>query len=126
MTCSPPPPPLSPKTPRPNLVDCCLQGDLALLAQPGKGGVPLGHIIAYQPDHDLQLQFLAAIRQATSDDDYVPFTVVMSRLMEDVSRIADVEEHMEGADQFIPGQDQRWGTPSNPTVIPPEPNTQGS
>ena len=104
-----------------------MQGDLALLAQPGRGGVPLGHIIAYQPDHDLQLQFLAAIRRAATDEDYVPFTVVMSKLLEDLSRIADVEEHLEQADQspFL-AEDQKPGSPSNPTVIPPEPNTQGS
>ncbi|KAK9820752.1 hypothetical protein WJX74_011056 [Apatococcus lobatus] len=96
---------------------CNLIGDLALLAQPGKGGMPLGHIIAYQPDHDLQLQFLAAIRQAATEDDYVPFTVVMSQLYDDLSRIADVEEHLESADQspFL-AEDQKPGSPSNPTV----------
>ncbi|KAK9847002.1 hypothetical protein WJX84_008281 [Apatococcus fuscideae] len=106
---------------------CNLVGDLALLAQPGRGGMPLGHIIAYQPDHDLQLQFLAAIRQASSDDDYVPYNVVMAKMIEDLSRMADVEAHMAEADQSpYLADDQKPGTPQNPTIIPPQPNRQGS
>ena len=39
------------------------QGDLSLLAQPGGVGLPVGHIVAFQPDHRLQARFAAALRE---------------------------------------------------------------
>ena len=38
-----------------------LQGDLALLATGGGGGVPTGHITAWKADHKLHLKFLRAL-----------------------------------------------------------------
>lgn len=44
---------------------------------------------------------------------------VMSKLMEDVGRIADVEEHLGSADQPpFQAEDQMLGSTSNSTIIP--------
>ena len=60
---------------------------MALVAQLGKGHVMLRYIAACQPEHNLQLQLPAAIRQAVSGEGHVPFTAAMSKLIKDVSRI---------------------------------------
>jgi UDP-3-O-acyl-N-acetylglucosamine deacetylase len=38
-----------------------LAGDLALLSQEGQGGLPLGHFVAFNADHALQLKFCTAL-----------------------------------------------------------------
>ena len=48
-----------------------LQGDLALLSGEGSQGLPIGHIVAYNADHALQVKFAQALRAACSKDDYV-------------------------------------------------------
>jgi UDP-3-O-acyl-N-acetylglucosamine deacetylase len=35
-----------------------LVGDLALLNDCGNGGMPVGHVVAYRPTHDLQVGLL--------------------------------------------------------------------
>lgn len=47
------------------------QGDLALLASEGSQGLPIGHIVAHNADHALQVRFAQAIRAAHSENDYV-------------------------------------------------------
>jgi hypothetical protein len=47
-------------------------GDLSLNAAAGNAGLPLGHVVAYKPDHDLALLFIDALRAATADGDWVP------------------------------------------------------
>eukprot|EP00195_Chlamydomonas_chlamydogama_P005783 CAMPEP_0202901626 /NCGR_PEP_ID=MMETSP1392-20130828/14362_1 /ASSEMBLY_ACC=CAM_ASM_000868 /TAXON_ID=225041 /ORGANISM="Chlamydomonas chlamydogama, Strain SAG 11-48b" /LENGTH=544 /DNA_ID=CAMNT_0049588215 /DNA_START=73 /DNA_END=1704 /DNA_ORIENTATION=+ len=49
-----------------------LIGDLSLNAQNGHCGLPIGHIVAYKPNHDLNVHFVRALREAVSDEDYVP------------------------------------------------------
>ena len=49
----------------------CMQGDLALLASKGSRGIPIGHTVAHNADHALQLRFLQALKAAVSDEDYV-------------------------------------------------------
>ena len=57
------PPMLLPHEPaRHKLVD--LIGDLALLAEPGHAGVPVGHIVAYKAGHNLHAKFGKAVKEA--------------------------------------------------------------
>lgn len=42
-----------------------MQGDLALLATDGGGGVPTGHTTAWKADHKLHLKFLRALAAAS-------------------------------------------------------------
>lgn len=42
----------------------CVQGDLSLLATPGGRGLPVGHVVAYQPTHALQAAFVLKVLQA--------------------------------------------------------------
>lgn len=42
---------------------CTPQGDLALLATGGGGGVPNGHVLAYKADHALHAKFLRAMAE---------------------------------------------------------------
>ena len=42
-----------------------VQGDLALLATDGGGGVPTGHTTAWKADHKLHLKFLRALAAAS-------------------------------------------------------------
>lgn len=48
-----------------------MQGDLALLSSDGSQGLPIGHIVAYNADHALHLEFAKALRDACSKKDYV-------------------------------------------------------
>ncbi|GAX81596.1 hypothetical protein CEUSTIGMA_g9024.t1 [Chlamydomonas eustigma] len=48
-----------------------LLGDLALNAKDGHSGIPIGHIVAYKPNHHLNGLFLKALREKTSDVDWV-------------------------------------------------------
>ena len=48
-----------------------MQGDLALLASKGSRGIPIGHTVAHNADHALQLKFLRALQETVSDVDYV-------------------------------------------------------
>ncbi|KAL4433595.1 hypothetical protein ABPG75_000036 [Micractinium tetrahymenae] len=41
-----------------------LLGDLSLLAQPGGRGLPMGHVVAYQPTHALQAAFMQRMAEA--------------------------------------------------------------
>lgn len=47
------------------------QGDLALLAAPGTRGLPIGHITAHNADHTLNLEFMRALRESCTEEDYV-------------------------------------------------------
>ena len=40
-----------------------LIGDLSLNAAPGHCGLPIGHIIAYKPNHDLMAKFVQTLRR---------------------------------------------------------------
>lgn len=51
---------------------CDLVGDLSLLGVGGSAGLPLGHVIAYKPDHGLHVRFLRALKQACRDEDLAP------------------------------------------------------
>ncbi|KAI3434519.1 hypothetical protein D9Q98_002592 [Chlorella vulgaris] len=44
-----------------------LLGDLSLLASPGGRGLPAGHIVAFQPTHRLQAEFVQALQMALVD-----------------------------------------------------------
>lgn len=48
-----------------------LQGDLALLATPGTRGLPIGHIMAHNADHALNIEFAKALRDSCTEDDLV-------------------------------------------------------
>ena len=54
-----------------NWVLTCMQGDLALLASKGSRGIPIGHTVAHNANHALQLRFLQALKAAVSNEDYV-------------------------------------------------------
>ena len=41
----------------------CVQGDLALLSEEGRGGIPQGHVVAFQASRDLHLRFIRALRK---------------------------------------------------------------
>lgn len=43
-----------------------LQGALSLAAQPGHRGLPVGHIVAFNASHDLQLRFVRELVQTCS------------------------------------------------------------
>ena len=52
-----------------------MQADLSLLSENGGGGVPEGHIVAFQPSRELQLRFLRAVLKNSDivdDSDEVP------------------------------------------------------
>lgn len=49
-----------------------LIGDLALNAAPGHSGLPVGHVVAYKPNHELNARFVRALHEATSEADWVP------------------------------------------------------
>ena len=40
-----------------------MQADLSLLSSEGRGGIPRGHITAYQASRGLTLRFLKAVRK---------------------------------------------------------------
>ncbi|KAL4854079.1 putative UDP-3-O-acyl-N-acetylglucosamine deacetylase 5 [Chlorella vulgaris] len=44
-----------------------LLGDLSLLASPGGRGLPAGHIVAFQPTHRLQAEFVQTLQMALVD-----------------------------------------------------------
>ena len=44
-----------------------MQGDLSLLSDGGRGGVPEGHIIAFQASKELHLRFLRAVRKVCGE-----------------------------------------------------------
>ncbi|KAG2451879.1 hypothetical protein HYH02_003654 [Chlamydomonas schloesseri] len=49
-----------------------LIGDLSLLARDGHAGLPLGHVVAYDADHELFAAFVQRLQEVTSDEDWVP------------------------------------------------------
>ncbi|KAG2441679.1 hypothetical protein HXX76_003297 [Chlamydomonas incerta] len=49
-----------------------LIGDLSLLARHGHAGLPLGHVVAYDADHELFAAFVARLRELTGEQDWVP------------------------------------------------------
>jgi len=40
---------------------------MSLLSQDGKGGIPEGHIIAYQASKNLTLKFMRAVRRLSDE-----------------------------------------------------------
>ena len=49
-----------------------MQGDLSLLSAGGNCGLPLGHIVAYQADHALHVQFAKELRDIVTISDMKP------------------------------------------------------
>ncbi|GIL74850.1 hypothetical protein Vretifemale_4715, partial [Volvox reticuliferus] len=78
-----------------------LIGDLSLLARDGHSGLPCGHVVSYDTDHELNAAFVEKLLESTSEEDWVPIRnvagpsvpVELSDLMSDA--IMDPEE--EGA-----------------------------
>ncbi|GLI69505.1 hypothetical protein VaNZ11_014139 [Volvox africanus] len=75
-----------------------LIGDLSLLARDGHSGLPCGHIVSYDTDHELNAAFVEKLLESTTEEDWVPIRnvagpsvpVELSDLMSDV--IMDPEE----------------------------------
>ncbi len=72
-----------------------LLGDLALNATDGHSGIPVGHIVAYKPSHQLATLFVRALRERTSSEDWVPVTGLGD---EDEGEGEEEEEHEEEAE----------------------------
>ena len=49
-----------------------LQGDLALMADKGHAGLPLGHVIAYKADHEMHIEFAKKLKASCGPADVVP------------------------------------------------------
>ncbi|PNW71416.1 hypothetical protein CHLRE_16g653350v5 [Chlamydomonas reinhardtii] len=49
-----------------------LIGDLSLLARHGHSGLPLGHVVAYDADHELFAAFVERLQELTTEEDWVP------------------------------------------------------
>ena len=47
-----------------------LIGDLALSAAPGCAGLPLGHVLAFNADHDLHARFVRSLVERTGEGDW--------------------------------------------------------
>ena len=48
-----------------------MQGDLALMADKGHAGLPMGHIIAYKADHAMHREFALQLKASCSPTDWV-------------------------------------------------------
>lgn len=52
-----------------------LIGDLSLAATGGSAGLPVGHVVAFNADHDLHVKFVRALVEKTGADDWVEMTL---------------------------------------------------
>lgn len=51
---------------------CELIGDLALLAEGGNSGMPVGHVLAYNADHAIFQKFLEKLKESCTEADWEP------------------------------------------------------
>jgi len=52
-----------------------LIGDLALSAAPGCAGLPLGHVLAFNADHDLHARFVRTLVERTAEGDWAELSL---------------------------------------------------
>ncbi|GLC38711.1 hypothetical protein PLESTF_001691300 [Pleodorina starrii] len=92
-----------------------LIGDLSLLARDGHSGLPCGHIVSYDADHELNAAFVEKLLEATSQEDWVPIANVtgpsmavdMKELMSGV--IADSEGEEEEGGEYDEEEEEEYG-----------------
>lgn len=52
-------------------------GDLALLAPPGGSGMPMGHVVAFNADHALMMDFVVRVAEAIEAGEVEAFPFMM-------------------------------------------------
>lgn len=59
-----------------------IMGDLALLAPPGGSGMPMGHVVAFNADHALMMDFVVRVAEAIGEGhaDAFPFMMLPSEV----------------------------------------------
>jgi UDP-3-O-[3-hydroxymyristoyl] N-acetylglucosamine deacetylase len=65
-----------PDSPLVVLMVLVLSGALSLISRNGHSGLPCGHIVAYDSDHELNVAFVEKLLEATSQEDWVPIRSV--------------------------------------------------